>query len=421
MATSQKGSSNKKNTNSRPAAKKSGGSRTSAPRGTSGAKKTAQRTAKTAKNSAAASNGKQIGAIVLFAVALFLLFVTIIPGAGAWLVLQRVVFGLFGGVMAFVLPVLLLIVAIMTSYDRDTINLKHKVIEACLIIVLICAAIYVIAGDGSAGTFGDAVAGAFKLGKDPQNGGAIGAIVGAPLLLLFGNAKAPAAITLILVAFVVLMLMTGTTLAKFVQKLYDPVKSAGEATRENYESIQAAREERRAQRIEEQEEKQARREIFNPDVDLGPTPGRRRRAKAAAEEAPVEEAISFQKSRGRKKAPLESELAETAASAAAAAAAAKAAKEAAPAFDDNGVAVGDSLDEIVKKAAGKTSKQSRPKSEPIVEEKFDVEAARNQMAEMEKAAGEAEKPKKQYQLPPLDCLNPPKLSLGGGSEAELRD
>lgn len=421
MATSQKGSSNKKNTNSRSAAKKSGGSRTSAPRGTSGAKKTAQRTAKTAKNSAAASNGKQIGAIVLFAVALFLLFVTIIPGAGAWLVLQRVVFGLFGGVMAFVLPVLLLIVAIMTSYDRDTINLKHKVIEACLIIVLICAAIYVIAGDGSAGTFGDAVAGAFKLGKDPQNGGAIGAIVGAPLLLLFGNAKAPAAITLILVAFVVLMLMTGTTLAKFVQKLYDPVKSAGEATRENYESMQAAREERRAQRIEEQEEKQARREIFNPDVDLGPTPGRRRRAKAAAEEAPVEEAISFQKSRGRKKAPLESELAETAASAAAAAAAAKAAKEAAPAFDDNGVAVGDSLDEIVKKAAGKTSKQSRPKSEPIVEEKFDVEAARNQVAEMEKAAGEAEKPKKQYQLPPLDCLNPPKLSLGGGSEAELRD
>ena len=140
-----------------------------------------------------------------------------------------------------------------------------------------------------------------------------------------------------------------------------------------------------------------------------------------AVEAPVEEEISFQKSRGRKKAPLESELAETAASAAAAAAAAKAAKEAAPAFDDNGVAVGDSLDEIVKKAAGKTSKQSLPKSEHIVEEKFDVEAARNQMAEMEKAAGEAEKPKKQYQLPPLDCLNPPKLSLGGGSEAELRD
>ena len=417
MATSpKKGSSAKKNTNTRSAGNSR--SRTGAQRGSSNAKKTAQRTAKTAKNNAAASNGKQIGAIVLFAVALFLLFVTIIPGAGAWLFLQNVVFGLFGGVMAYVLPVLLLIVAVMTSYDRDTINLRHKVIEACLIIVLICAAIFVIAGDG-AGSFGNAVKGAYHLGKDPQNGGAIGAIVGAPLMMLFGNTKAPAAITLILVAFVILMLMTGTTLAKFVQKLYDPVKTAGEATRENYENMQAAREERRAMREEEQAERQARRETFNPDVDLGPSPKRRRRAKAVEETEPApEEEVQFQKGRGRKKAPLEAELAGT--SAAAAAAAAKAAQDSAPAFDDNGVATGGSLDEIVKKAAS-APKPSRPKSEPIVEEKFDVEAARNQMDEMEKAAGEAEKPKKNYQLPPLDCLNPPKLNLGGGSEAELRD
>ncbi len=138
MATSQKGSSNKKNTNSRPAAKKNGGSRTSAPRGTSGAKKTAQRTAKTAKTGAAASNGKQIGAIALFAVALFLLFVTIIPGGDGslWTGLQDIVFGLFGRVMAYVFPILLMIVAVMTSYDRDTINIKHKVIEACFAIAL---------------------------------------------------------------------------------------------------------------------------------------------------------------------------------------------------------------------------------------------------------------------------------------------
>ena len=422
MATSQKGSSNKKNTNSRPAAKKTGGSRTSAPRGTSGAKKTAQRTAKTAKTGAAASNGKQIGAIALFAVALFLLFVTIIPGGDGslWTGLQDIVFGLFGRVMAYVFPILLMIVAVMTSYDRDTINIKHKVIEACFAIALICAAVFVIAGDGVPGEFGSSVAGAFKLGREVSSGGAIGAIFGWPIFKMTG-AKVPAAITLILLAFVALMLMTGTTLAKFVQKLYDPVKSAGEATRENYESMQAAREERRAQRMEDQEEKQARRELFNPDVDLGPSPKRRRRAKAAEEEEPVEEEISFQKSRGRRKAPLEEEMAGTAASAAAAAAAAKATQDAAPAFDDNGVAVGGSLDEIVKKAANKSPRQSRPKSEPIVEEKFDVEAARNQMAEMEKADGEAEKPKKQYQLPPLDCLNPPKLNLGGGSEAELRD
>ena len=422
MATSQnKGSSNRKNTNARPAAKKSGGSRSTAPRGSSTAKKTAQKNAKTAKTSAAASNGKQIGAIALFAVALFILFVTIIPGGdhSVWTGLQDIVFGLFGRIMAYVFPILLMIVAVMTSYDRDTINIRHKVIEACFAIALVGAAIFVIAGDGVPGEFGSSVAGAFKLGREVSSGGAIGAIFGWPIFKMTG-AKVPAAITLILLAFVALMLMTGTTLAKFVQKLYDPVKSAGEATRENYENIQAAREERRAQRIEDQEEKQARREFFNPDVDLGPSPKRRRRTKAEEEE-PVEEEIAFQKGRGRRKAPLETEMAETAASAAAAAAAAKAAQDAAPAFDDNGVAVGGSLDEIVKKAANAKPRQARPKSEPIVEEKFDVEAARNQMAEMEKAAGEAEKPKKKYQLPPLDCLNPPKLSLGGGSEAELRD
>ncbi|MBQ8926625.1 MAG: DNA translocase FtsK [Clostridia bacterium] len=411
MATSQKGSTNRKKPAAKPAAKKSS------------AKRSAQRTTKNAKNSAAASNGKQIGAIALFAFALFLLFVTIIPGGdhSAWTALQDVVFGLFGRVMAYIFPLLLMAVAVMTSYDRDTINIKHKVLEACLAIALICAAVYVIAGDGVPGTFGSSVAGAFKVGREIDSGGAIGAIFGWPIFKMTG-AKAPAAVTLILLAFVALMLMTGTTLARFVQKLYDPVKSAGEATRENFEEIQAAREERRAQRVEEQAEKQARRETFNPDIDLGPSPRRRRRGKAVEETEPVaEEEMSFQKSRGRKKAPLQEEMAAAGTSAAAAAAAAKAAADAAPAYDDNGVATGGSLDEIVKKAAAAKSKPSRPKSEPIVEEKFDVDAARDQMAEMEKAAGETDKPKKKYQLPPLDCLNPPKLSLGGGSEAELRD
>ncbi len=418
MATSQKkGSTNRKKTNTKPAAKKTTSSRS----GSSNAKKAATKNARTAKGNASSSNKKQISAIVLFAVALFLLFVTLIPGAGLWAVLQQVVFGLFGGVMAYVLPIMLLVVAVMTSYDRDTVNLKHKVIEACLVIVLICAAIFVIAGDGSVSSYGSAIAGAFQLGKSASNGGAIGAIVGAPLLLLFGNSKVPAAITLILVAFVVLMIMTGTTLQRLIHKLYDPVKTAGEATRENFEEMQAAREERRALRQEEEAEKQARRESFNPDVDLGPSPKRRKRTKAEEEVEPVEEEVSFQKTRGRKKAPLEAELPGN--SAVAAATAAKAAAASAPAYDNNGVATGGSLDEIVKKAAGTKEKPAtaRPKAEPIVEEKFDTEAAKNQMNELDKAAGESEKAPVNYRLPPLDCLNPPKLNLGGGSEEELRD
>lgn len=412
MATSQKGSSNRKTTNSRSGAK-NGGSRSGS------AKKTAQRNSKAAKSAQKASNNKQMGAIILFAVALFLAFLAFIKGGGVWLVLQNVFFGLFG-VMAYVIPFLLIAVAILISMDRDTDNLQPKIVLAMLFIWFLCAAIYVFAGDGAPSSIGSGIAGAYQLGQDGLSGGAIGAILGAPLLRLFIN-KLPAGLTLILLAFVTLMLLSGTTLVRLYHYIVDPAEKARTATKESFEELQAAREERRALRAEEQAEKQARRESFNPDVDLGPSPKRRRRARAAEEAEPASEEMSFQKNRGRKKAPMEAELAGAATSAAAAAAAAKAAKDAAPAYDDNGVATGDSLDEIVKKAANNKPKQTRPKSEPIVEEKFDVEAARAQMDEMEKAAGDADKPKKKYQLPPLDCLNPPKLSLGGGSEAELRD
>ena len=412
MATSQKGSSNRKTTNSRSGAK-NGGSRSGS------AKKTAQRNSKAAKSAQKASNNKQMGAIILFAVALFLAFLAFLKGGGVWLVLQNVFFGLFG-VMAYVIPFFLIAVAILISMDRDTDNLQPKIVLAMLFIWFLCAAIYVFAGDGAPSSIGSGIAGAYQLGQDGLSGGAIGAILGAPLLRLFIN-KLPAGLTLILLAFVTLMLLSGTTLVRLYHYIVDPAEKARTATKESFEELQAAREERRALRAEEQAEKQARRESFNPDVDLGPSPKRRRRARAAEEAEPASEEMSFQKNRGRKKAPMEAELAGAATSAAAAAAAAKAAKDAAPAYDDNGVATGDSLDEIVKKAANNKPKQTRPKSEPIVEEKFDVEAARAQMDEMEKAAGDADKPKKKYQLPPLDCLNPPKLSLGGGSEAELRD
>lgn len=412
MATSQKGSSNRKTTNSRSGAK-SGGSRSGS------AKKTAQRNSKAAKSAQKASNNKQMGAIILFAVALFLAFLAFLKGGGVWLVLQNVFFGLFG-VMAYVIPFFLIAVAILISMDRDTDNLQPKIVLAILFIWFLCAAIYVFAGDGAPSSIGSGIAGAYQLGQDGLSGGAIGAILGAPLLRLFIN-KLPAGLTLILLAFVTLMLLSGTTLVRLYHYIVDPAEKARTATKESFEELQAAREERRALRAEEQAEKQARRESFNPDVDLGPSPKRRRRARAAEEAEPASEEMSFQKNRGRKKAPMEAELAGAATSAAAAAAAAKAAKDAAPAYDDNGVATGDSLDEIVKKAANNKPKQTRPKSEPIVEEIFDVEAARAQMDEMEKAAGDADKPKKKYQLPPLDCLNPPKLSLGGGSEAELRD
>lgn len=408
MATSQKkGSTKKKPATKRPA--------------NSNAKKTAQKTAKAAKNNAAASNNKQIGAIVLFAVALFLAFLAFVPGGGLWQILQGVLFGLFG-VMAYVVPFLLIALAILISMDRDNTGLRAKVLLALLLIWFICGAIYVFAGDGAPGTFGSAVASAYTLGRDGFSGGALGALLGAPLLMMFVN-KLPAGLTLILLAFVTLMILSGTSLVRLYQYFSEPAEKARTATRENFEEIQAAREERRAQRAEEAAEKEANRKNFNPDVDLGPSP-RRRRKNAVPEEAPEADALEFQKERGRRKAPKLEEPEGTSAVAAATAAAAKA-KKPEPKVDINGVTTGGNLDEIVKKAAAapapeKKPVQKRPKTEPIVQEEFDVGAARDAIKELKEATDKTTV-KKSYQLPSLELLNPPKLSLGGGSESELRE
>lgn len=412
MATSQnKGSTNRKS-NARPAQKN--GSR-------SNASKTAQRTAKAAKQPQKATNSKQMGAIVLFAVALFLVFLAFVPGGKLWAILQGAFFGLFG-VMAYVIPFLLVGLAILISMDRDSVNLQPKVLLALLFIWFLCAAIYVFAGDGAPGKFTSAVAGAYQLGRDGLSGGAFGAILGAPLLIMFVN-KLPAGLTLILLAFVTLMILSGTTLVRLYHYIMDPAEKARTATRESFEEIQLAREERRAARAEEQEQKQARRENFNPDVDLGPA--FRKRKRAAAEEEPVseEEAVAFQPARGNRKKKAEDVAATSAVAAATAAAAAgkKSTEKQAPVTDHNGVTTGNSFEEIIKQAAGNEQKARRPKSEPIIEEKFDVEAARDTVKELETAAAEAGAKKAAYKLPSVELLNPPKVSHGGSSEDEMRN
>ncbi len=410
MAASQnRGTSNKKNTNAKRPANKSSAS------------KQAQKNARTAKGTAA-SNNKQIGAIVLFAVALFFGFVAFIPGGGLWAALQTGLFGIFG-VIGYVIPFLLAYVAILVAMDKDSTSLKPKVALVSLLIWFICAAVFVFAGDG-VGQVGEAIKNAFLMGKDRPFSGALGAILGAPLLKLFA-AKLPAGLTLILLAFVTLMILSGTTLVKLYHMVVDPAEKARAATKENFEEIQAAREERRAQRAEEQEEKEVRRQNFNPDVDLGPAPKRRRRNTTPAEEPlPEEETVSFQKGRGRRNnRPADEEKPASAVAAATAAAASVTAAETAKAVTDhNGVTTGDSLDAIIKKAAEEPKRQQRPRSAPIDDTPFDVEAAKQAAKEIEEAASAESKPrKKKYQLPPLDLLDPPKVSLGGGSEAELRD
>lgn len=208
-------------------------------------------TAKTAERSAAQ---KQVAAIVLFCVALFGLCITFIPGGGLWGGARNLSFGLFG-FCAFVIPLLLIYVAVMTTLDKAGTKVGFKVGEALTLMVLIAGAIHIFSFDGTVDFFRDIVDAydVFRYDNSYLGSGAVGAIFGGLILLITGSGKAAAIAIVLILIFLFLMLMTGTTLVKLFRGVAKPVQKANEYREEKIEQIT----------------KQRERE-FNVDVDLGP-------------------------------------------------------------------------------------------------------------------------------------------------------
>lgn len=411
MATSpNKGKTTNRTTST--AKRSTGTKKTTAKKGTASARtKTASARSKSAKAAAAKAQkqaaSRQVGAIVLFAVSFFLLALALIPGGNAWAAMQGFFFGLFGACF-FLWPFILLYVAIMTSLNKEGINLRAKILDATIIIVLLCALFHIFGYDGNLDNYGESISAAFAIKTANLGGGAIGAIVGGGLYLLFGG-KAAAAITDIILLFVCIMVMSGTTLMNFFKGLWTPVQKASDATSEHFEERSRANEERRQimaeKRLKKQQQDHSR---FNPDVALGPEFG-------AEEDLFSDEPASPVTSRRKRTAKTENKAEEK-----------KEPAAPAPALK---------IDDIIKKAA---------KSNPIsTEEQTALDAAAAGLvatAEAEKkaktianqaaaitteaeaaAAASSQKTLQQYRRPPTSVLKAPSLTGGGASETELRE
>ena len=313
---------------------------------------------------------RQRNAIILFAVSAFILCVTLIPGGNVWAALQGVIFGLFG-VCSFVWPFVLMYLAIMLSLDKPIGNLRFTVTVASILVILISGAVYVFSCDMEIACFADfwdGIKNAYMMGKASSNGGAIGAIIGGILLWLFGS-KVPAAITIIILCFVFLMLVTGTTLIGFFKSMWKPVEVGGKAAADGYENTRRVIEEHREQKK------------FNPNVDLGP--------EYVDPDAPKQKPKQQKKLKEEKVIPDEEldleplkpiDLTTT---------------EEKPSV---------LLDDIIKKAAA----QSQPKEEEKVVEEPTL-------------AQHDETETNPYKFPPLTCLSSPKPSSNKDSESEMKD
>ena len=164
---------------------------------------------------------RQTTAVILFAVAILLLFIIIIKGEKVWSFLHNVTFGLFG-ICAIILPIILGGVAVMLTLDKTYQKIRLTIVEAGILIILIGALVQSFMHGVGDENFLEYVKSSYIGGLSISGGGALGAILSYPLLYLLSEVGAR--ILLILSLFVVIMLITNTTLKALFSNVAKPVK-----------------------------------------------------------------------------------------------------------------------------------------------------------------------------------------------------
>ena len=207
---------------------------------------------------------RQLLSVIWFAISVFFLCVVFIKGQNLWLGLHNIIFGIFG-VTAYFYPFLLGFVAIMYALDKIKGSFTVKMTEVSALAVLIGAAIDIFSSHPKIG-FGEQLVKGYTDGVALKSGGFLGALIGEPIYLAFG--KTGAAITVILLIFVLLMLVTGTTLIALFGSISRPVKAVSKQAEEVY---------RERQEKEENGKKELRViKGFDPDISVDDIPKKRK-------------------------------------------------------------------------------------------------------------------------------------------------
>lgn len=205
------------------------------------AKKPSRPAAKSAKSAPAASRGRnsaaakasreaqikqhsQVMAVVLFAMSLFLFSLVLIDGESVWRWLHNVVLGLFG-FSAILWPILMLYVSIMTALEKTENRLKTKIWLTVIIIILFCSAIYIFNTDTAPKDTGyfDRLIKLYESGVNRQGAGFFSGLLGYPLFAALGNVGSK--IVILLLLFVAIMILTGTSLITLFRTVTKPMDS----------------------------------------------------------------------------------------------------------------------------------------------------------------------------------------------------
>ena len=178
---------------------------------------------------------QQLYSIIGFALAIFMLCVLFITGGkdGFW---PRDFFmGIFG-LTAYAVPFYIGIVSVFISMEKLKNTTIARLIEGGALIAFIGAFIDVILTPNDYAGFWAHLCKAYINGSLHKSGGFLGALIGQPIYLLFQKNTAITAIAIALLIFVLLMLITGTTLTGLFKLFKKPAKAVAEQVESAYQT-----------------------------------------------------------------------------------------------------------------------------------------------------------------------------------------
>ena len=225
MAASKQTSSTKKKT-----APKSGTAKNSAPKKKTNTSSSAK--SKQTKNDTQLAAERQKWAIGLMAGAVLLICITLIEGESLWKGLHSGLFAFFG-TSAYVLPVLLIYVAIIFSKNKPFGSITSNLILVGSFILLLSSAIHIFSNPSdylSTENLWLQMTTSFWAMDDLPNSGFFGALIGGLLAKMAG--KIGAGIINVVALVVILMFLTGTTLTMIYTLIATNISKMKEGTTE---------------------------------------------------------------------------------------------------------------------------------------------------------------------------------------------
>lgn len=168
---------------------------------------------------------RRITAILMFGAAAILFFIFAVRGERLWQILHSFIWGIFG-FCGILIPIFLGYAAYQHGKSERPYKLGLRIFLAALLVTLFSTAVFLFGhASVNSGIF-PAMGTAYNEGTSYKGGGLYSAIFGAPLLAMLGAAGARISVSVML--FVVIMIVSGTTIISFIDIFKKPVENVSD-------------------------------------------------------------------------------------------------------------------------------------------------------------------------------------------------